>query len=195
MPPDAAPTDVVPLRLLVVCTANQCRSPMGEVIARDAMRRRGLHGAVGSAGTDAVDGAPATDGAQLAVRKLGLDLGAHRSRAVSAELVATADVIVGMERHHVIALVTEHGAPLSSTFTLLELAALAESAAPRMPGEPIAEWCARISSGRDPRNALTGADIDDPIGRSLRRYRATARLIVDGVERVLDAFGPGSPTR
>ena len=44
--PVAAPNPLStrPFHLLVVCTANQARSPLGEVIARDALTRRGIDG-------------------------------------------------------------------------------------------------------------------------------------------------------
>ena len=61
------------LRLLIVCTANQCRSPMGEAIARSLLYERSIASEVASAGTEALDGMEATDGAKITARKLALD--------------------------------------------------------------------------------------------------------------------------
>ena len=106
------------LRLLVVCTANRCRSPIGEVIALEVARQRGLNIAVCSAGTDAVAGAPATDGAITTMRRQGLDLGQHTSRPVTESLVAAADLVVAMERRHVVDLVNIYDSDVRTTFTL-----------------------------------------------------------------------------
>lgn len=55
---------------------------------------------VRSAGTWAADGAPATKDAVAVMAERGLDLAGHRSRAVTAELVAWADVVVTMTASH-----------------------------------------------------------------------------------------------
>lgn len=181
------------VRLLAVCTANQCRSPMAEVIARDLAARRDIKVEVRSAGTGAIDGVPATDGARMAVRKLGLDLTNHLSRAVTAELVASADLVIAMEQQHVIDLVTNHGASLAATYTLPELAELAE-AATRRPDERMSLWFERLAIGRTASSVLFAQEIDDPTGRSMRRYRATARTITTCLERVVDASIPDGGT-
>lgn len=181
------------VRLLVVCTANQCRSPMAEVIARDLAARRGIEVAVRSAGTGAIDGVPATDGACMTVRKLGLDLTDHLSRSVTAELVASADLVIAMEQQHVIDLVTDHGASLATTYTLQELAGRAETAT-RYPDEPMQLWFDRLAIGRTASSVLSAQEIDDPTGRSMRRYRATARTITTCLERFVDASIPNGGT-
>lgn len=180
--------------LLVVCTANQCRSPLGEYAIRARMLRRGLRGTVGSAGTAAVEGIEATDGAVRAGRKLGFDLTPHLSRAATTGLVGDADLVVTMERRHVVHVVTELGADLSATFTLPELAGLA-SELPREPGEAVPEWIERINVGRRRHAMLDGPngapEIDDPTGWGGRRHIAAARRIDDAVTAVLDGmYGP-----
>jgi len=92
--------------VLFVCTGNLCRSPMAEVLLRarlasDEERQGWL---VGSAGVWAVDGRPASVYAIEEMARRGIDLGAHRSRSVTRELVDEADLVLAMTRSHVEAL-------------------------------------------------------------------------------------------
>jgi protein-tyrosine-phosphatase len=91
-----------PMRVLFVCTGNTCRSPLAEVMLRRlAAEHPALSISVSSAGVGAVDGAPASEGAYLVALEHDLDLSAHRSRALTPELVADADLILTMGRRHV----------------------------------------------------------------------------------------------
>ncbi len=164
---------------------------MGEVIARDLLTQKGLVGDVTSAGTEAVGGIEATDGAQRAVRRLGLDLAAHLSRQVTPSIVASTDLVLAMERRHLVDLTNDHDASLVCTYTIPELATLA-AVTPRMRGEGTGEWLARVGDGRTPTHALQAPEIEDPTGRSLRKHRATAATIAECLSRILDAYGAGS---
>ena len=89
------------MHLLFVCTGNTCRSPLAEVIARHLIADRGIADVtVGSAGTSAWADSPASDGALLVALEHGLNLGDHRSRPLSQELVSTAQLILTMGPHH-----------------------------------------------------------------------------------------------
>ena len=65
-------------RLLVVCTANRCRSPMAEVIAADLLAQPGVDAAVASCGAMEA-GRAASPGAVRAMAARGLDLSTHLS--------------------------------------------------------------------------------------------------------------------
>ena len=90
------------MRILFVCTGNTCRSPLAEVIARRLIEERGLGDriTVESAGASAWPDAPASDGALLVALENGLDLGDHRARLLSPEIVARADLVLAMGPHH-----------------------------------------------------------------------------------------------
>lgn len=85
-----------------VCTGNTCRSPMAEVIARRIVAQQGIsHVTVGSAGTAAWPGEPASDGAREVTMAAGLDLESHSSTPLTEELVAASGLLLCMGRHHV----------------------------------------------------------------------------------------------
>lgn len=89
-------------RILVVCTGNICRSPMGEGILRALLAERGLgaRAEVRSAGTWATKGAAASRNGVRTAAKRGIDLEGHRSSPLSHSLLHDADLILTMEPLH-----------------------------------------------------------------------------------------------
>src|SRR5699024_11345093 len=77
-----------PYTISVVCTGNICRSPMGEVMLRDAFDRAGLENVViESAGTgDWHVGGGADHRAEEIIADNGLDLSGHRRRSSTARI-------------------------------------------------------------------------------------------------------------
>lgn len=95
--------------VLLVCTGNTCRSPMATAIMRHELARsqpalpageKPVPLRIESAGVAAVEGTPMTSEAADALEALGVDPGRHRSRYVTGELVADAEVIYAMTASH-----------------------------------------------------------------------------------------------
>lgn len=92
-------------KILFVCAGNTCRSPMAVGLARKFLAEKldcgqadlKKHGyEVSSAGLWARSGGRATPEAIMAARRHGADISRHRSRELTSELIADADVIFCM---------------------------------------------------------------------------------------------------
>jgi len=88
--------------ILFICTANICRSPVGQALFADWVRRRGLPGEwqIRSAGTWAEEGAPAATYSHEVLAEQGLDLTSHRSHRVEAADLEAADLVLCMTAAH-----------------------------------------------------------------------------------------------
>lgn len=174
--PHPGPTPSEPFRLMVMCTANRCRSPMAEVLAVQHLGRRGVDALVVSCGT-MDEGIEATRGSRKAMAKRGLDLSTHRSKRIDAETLRYADLILTMERRHLGAVAELSMDALQRAFTLKELADLAAMVGPRPRSTTAPGWISRANAMRIPGTTLvlnTDDDIADPMGGSMRDYRRTA---------------------
>ena len=170
----------------MLCTANQCRSPMAEALLRARLRAAGVDATVSSAG-DLPGGVPASAGSVRAMAARGHDLGAHVSRTLEPDVLDRADIIVTMARRHLRSAVAMQPQAFGRTFTLKELVRRGAAVGRRRPDEPFAAWLARLHDGRTA-SALLGDDpaddVADPIGGPDHLYAATATEL----EQLVDAF-------
>lgn len=83
--------------LLFVCSGNTCRSPLARAITEQLLKERGwTHVRVDSAGTAAIEGAPAAEAAIVVAREQSLDLTTHTSKELTQELLDWADLVLVM---------------------------------------------------------------------------------------------------
>jgi tRNA threonylcarbamoyl adenosine modification protein (Sua5/YciO/YrdC/YwlC family) len=139
--------------VIVVCTGNTCRSPMGERLLRRALERAArrdrtlLPPRVISAGVQAEAGGSATEEAVAALARLDLDLSDHVTRPLRDEELRHADVV----------LVMGHGHLRAVEQRLAELPAAER---------PLVETF-----------APDGSQVDDPFGSEVARYLEVARML------------------
>jgi glycine hydroxymethyltransferase len=112
--------------ILFICTGNVCRSPMAEALFRRAVKGRGEF-RVFSAGIGAMDGQPPTPHSVRAMRELGVDISGQRSRVLTAELVRSADLILGMTHSHADTVALLYPPAAEKTFLLREFDETLES--------------------------------------------------------------------
>ena len=172
--------------VLMLCSANQCRSPMAAALLTRRLGALATPLVVRSAGLLG-GGEPPPPRAITALAPYGLDISGHRSHQMTEADLARADLVLGMSREHVRhAVVTVPGA-WPRAFTLKELVRRGEEAGPAKPGELLAGWLARVHEGRD-HAALLGAspvdDVADPIGGPLRAYADTASQLDELISRL-----------
>ena len=87
-------------KLLFVCTANICRSPMTEGLAVHLASKFNLQIQSKSAGTMGIVGKPPAPNSIKAMREFGIDITSIRSKGVSPELMKWADYVLVMENKH-----------------------------------------------------------------------------------------------
>jgi low molecular weight protein-tyrosine phosphatase len=178
--------------ILVVCSGNICRSPIAEGLLRRALERRldDDAPAVGSAGTIAVDGAPAMPESVEAARERGVDIETHAARRLTPDLIDGADLIVGMAAEHRDAVGRLAPGAAARTFTLKELTRLLEARTaaeqePRLDAR-VGEAAAARASGA-PANRFD-EDVVDPLGMPLETYRAIAWELDEWTDRLVAAL-------
>ncbi|TLN21732.1 low molecular weight protein arginine phosphatase, partial [bacterium] len=111
--------------VLFVCTANICRSPMAVALFRAILAENGYDPRfwrIESAGTWAPRGKPAAVEVVALLAARGLNVKAHRSRSVSAELLSGFHLILTMEAGQKEALQVEFRPLEGKVFTLAEMA-------------------------------------------------------------------------
>ncbi|MCZ2836441.1 arsenate reductase/protein-tyrosine-phosphatase family protein [Modestobacter sp. VKM Ac-2985] len=181
------------LTVLVVCTANICRSPVAEALLRGAFRpASGVR--VSSAGVHARAGEP-VDARMAALVDAPLE--GFTARQLTRDLVRDADLVLTMTRDQRRSVVTAVPSAVRRTFTLLEFAELVGLARDVVPAESggttgaerlraLGQAAPRVRSRRP---AGRDDDIADPHGRSAKDHARAAELIGAAVRDIAAAVG------
>jgi protein-tyrosine phosphatase len=194
-----------PMQVLVVCTANIARSPLfaamlaaraGDTdLAEDRAGDAGDGIRVGSAGTRARPGVGAAEGSQVLANRRGLDLTGHRSRPVTAELIATSELVLTMSERQ-----RDACAPLATqaaarVFTVREFARLTgpldRTTTPAGPAARL-RWLRDQAHLARPRSLAPAGpeDVADPIRAPWPAWEVMAADLDDLLDRIFVGAGP-----
>lgn len=146
--------------ILVVCTANICRSPVAAALIEDRLQKKGYtNWTVSSAGTWAMRSRGASQNSLTVMAQYGFDISDHRARMVEESFLREADLALCMEEGHVEALKVEFPVEAYKVYALAAMAGPTYS-------------------------------IDDPYGGSLVEYQKMAAelasLIDRGIDRIIE---------
>jgi protein-tyrosine-phosphatase len=149
-----------PGHILIVCTGNICRSPMGAALLQHALAAqpeplRSLR--VVSAGVASRTGEPASANAVTALKKVGIDLSGHSSRPVTQELLDHSLLVLCMTESH---------------RDMIEVTA-----------DPVP---AHVHLFREFTGAKGNLDIPDPYGLHLHAYEASRDEIVAAIPSIIE---------
>lgn len=168
---------------------------MAEHMLQRRLEGAGVDARVASAGLLQAGNPAQSHGVEVA-RGLGLDMSAHRSRSMTADVLSAADLILGMAREHVREAVVHDPTLWPRTFTLKELVRRGEAVGPRPLGESLADWLGRVGKGRRI-SELTGSspddDVEDPIGMPRSSYERMATELDDLTRRLVAVAFAGAP--
>jgi protein-tyrosine-phosphatase len=173
------------LRVLAVCTHNRTRSVLMAGLFEQHAAERRIAVATRSAGTG-TGGEPPTDTTVRMLAARDIDVGRHRSAAISDSSVGGAHLIVTAERMHVISIAGRWPRAFDRTFTLPELVSRGTAVGP-VGDRSLDQWLAEINlhrpRGIDYLDAPVG-EIDDPTGRAPSMWAAAFEQIDDLTDRL-----------
>ncbi|KTS09166.1 low molecular weight phosphatase family protein [Microbacterium testaceum] len=188
--------------VLSVCTGNICRSPVAELLLARSLGPLG-DVRIESAGTGALVGSGVPDQAQRLAASRGIDASAHRARQIDNDMIRGADLIVAMAREHRRLIVESLPAAMRRTFTLRELARIAEFVEPRLEQAVIDSGATTAADGMRAAVGLAAAlrgtveppaspeefDVVDPYRRSDETYERSFVELAPAADRVADYLG------
>ena len=173
--------------VLFVCTGNICRSPTAEAFAWRELGNFPDDGGLrfGSAGSHALNGNPATEGAVAAAAALGGDLTRHRARELDRRLVRDADLILVMAAEHLPYVLAFDRSAADRAFVLGAFArVVADLPSPARSPEQLVAMALAEGAAHD----RVGDDVEDPIGGTPEAYATVAEHIDELVPPVVAAL-------
>lgn len=177
-------------RVLLVCTANQCRSPMAEHLLRRASAAMGLNWSVESAGVLAHSGRPMHRHVNHALRTRSIVADGWTSRRLSRPMIEQADLVLAAAAEHRRAVVLLDPSAVQRTFLLLQFARFAALAQPipvDVPAQVGGELLDRVAKVRGEQQPVgqDEDDLPDPMGKPARAFQACLDQIQTAIDSML----------
>jgi protein-tyrosine phosphatase len=184
----------------VVCSANECRSPIVEHLLRRSVNAIGLPWQIRSAGTVARNGRPMNHRAAQILAARGItvasDWATHR---LSERTIEDADLILTAEVGHRSTVVQMTSTAIPRTFPLLQFARMASRVDPITPSDGETAGPELLRQALAKRHLLQPVEPDviemvDPIGGRTRAFRRCADTALTAVDTIMAPLVIGSRT-
>jgi protein-tyrosine phosphatase len=180
-------------RVLFVCTANHCRSPIAEqLLAFEVAKRFGATDAwqVESAGTDTPGPWPLHEFAAAVLAERIPRVADHHSIELGTAAIKRSDLVLTATRRHRGIVVSSVPAAVGRTFTILQFARLCEAVSAFTgtdPGDLGRQLVIEAKLARSALQPVAGDldDLPDPMGRGLGEFRSCADRLQDAIHRIL----------
>jgi protein-tyrosine phosphatase len=148
-------------RVLFVCTANVCRSPMAQAISTALAEEQRVPWRATSAGVKALVGEGVSPRAGAALEEIGIHPGEHRARQVDPQMLREADLVLAMTVNHANILRRLSPPDSDKVHTLVAFA----------------------------NGTIEGEGIPDPYGQSMTAHRASVRQLLSYLGEVVRRAG------
>jgi protein-tyrosine phosphatase len=181
------------MRLLVICTANRCRSPMAAALLQGRLTIAKVDAQVLSAGFGPGGLAPLEEVVDVML-ELGFDLRPHRSQKISESVLAASDLIIVMTRQHAMEVVLLDPASWPRTFPIIDLVRRGAGVGTIGADETLRQWATRAHGDRQRSDLLglqSSADISDPAGAPVAVIRRTRDVLSSLVDELAQLIGAG----
>jgi len=172
------------MRVLFVCTANICRSPLAAALFAKAAHDYRAEGALAASAGFLEGGRPAHDSVIRILDGKGIDVSRKRSRKLSSELVERADLILTMTSEHARGVVSRFPSSISNVYTMRHFGVVVT---PRQPDQTPREWLDGL--GASTRRSYLGdddaQDIPDPIGQEFNVFTELAVELENSINWIM----------
>ncbi len=176
-----------PLRILMVCTGNICRSAYAHHYLAAALDRQHPGSfVVESAGVGWFRGLEVTPELYAAAPGLHDRLAGHRGRLLDPAMVRAADLVLAVTAEHRQEVLAETPAALKRTFTITEFSQVLAHLGLRPGADPQA-WRAAITEIARHRAGVQAADIEDPYGQPQAAYDAMIVQVRPALDVLVEA--------
>jgi len=186
---DGAGSAERPFRILLVCEANVCRSPMAEYLLRECLADKGddTHAfELSSAGIHADDGAEMDPRTVEQLTRLSVSPNGFHSHTVTAQV--DADLILTATRAQRSLLLERQPTALRRSFTMLEFAQTAPHMRSRWPDIREPKDVVRLTAAARGSVPVPEYDVADPVGGSVKVHRRNADVMLEAVQAISGAL-------
>ena len=185
-------------RVLFVCTANHCRSPIAEQLLRYTVSQKFASPdawTVESAGTDIPGRWPLHEYASAVLAERIPAVADHVSTSMDTTIVRGADLVLTATRRHRSVVASTVPAAIGRSFTILQFARLCAEVSPIQGDDPGALGRQLVVEAKLARSTLQPVpgdqdDLPDPIGQPIAQFRVCADRLQAAIDAILRPLQP-----